>query len=291
MRWWHLIWLFLVSLGSADPPPHPAQGLVFRVEGGQAPLYLGGTIHLMQPEDYPLPAAYETAFQACQQVIFEVPPAEMDPAKVTPVLQKYAFLNEGTLEERLSAPIYASLGQWAAEQHVPLSSFAHHRPWLVAMAITQQAYEAVGMKSDHGIDVYFSKRLTSEPKLSGGLETMDEQFRLLSSFSAEVQEQMILQSIAEAKLAHQELELLLAGWRAGQPEVIAKTMAESFATLPEVGKLLLHDRNLRWLPKLKTMLGAKTPTLVLVGAGHLCGEGSLVALLKTAGFTVTQLRP
>ena len=57
-----------------------------------------------------------------------------------------------------------------------------------------------------------------------------------------------------------------------------------------MGKLLLQDRNTRWVPKVKQLLTEATPTMVLVGAGHLCGKDSLVELLRKESFVVTQVK-
>jgi uncharacterized protein YbaP (TraB family) len=283
--------ILLTFMLRADDLPKPAApGIVFKVEGGKAPLFLCGSIHLMQPKDFPLPEAYESAFKSSERVLMEVPPEEMDPVKMQPVLMKYALLKEGALEEKLSPATLKALQVWTKEKGLPIASFAKFQPWLVAISITQHAYEAFGMKAEHGIDMYFKNRLETEKKSSAGLETLDDQFRLLSGFSLEIQEKMILQSISEEQEANVELAKLLNGWRSGNTEAIAKSMAESFAQLPEVGKILLQDRNVRWARKIQELLTEPTPTMVLVGAGHLCGEGSLVQLIRNAGFQVTQVQ-
>jgi uncharacterized protein YbaP (TraB family) len=288
------IFFLFLSLLSADDLPKPVkpapQGIVFKVAGGKAPMYLCGSIHLMQKQDFPLPEAYETAFKQSQRLVMEVPPEDMDPLAMQPVLMKYALLKEGSLEDQLEPATYKALQAWAKEKEVPLAGLAKFQPWLVAITITQQAYEAFGMKADRGIDVYFKNRLEQEKKTGSGLETMDDQFRLLSGFSLKIQDQMILQSITEAKEADAELTKLLQAWRAGDTAAIAKTMEESFAEVPEVGKLLLQDRNARWVPKVKQLLTEATPTMVLVGAGHLCGKDSLVELLQKEGFVITQVK-
>jgi uncharacterized protein YbaP (TraB family) len=281
---------FSSLLPAQDGSKPVSQGIVFKVEGGTAPMFLCGSVHLMQAQDFPLPAAYEAAFKASQRIVMEVPPDEMDPAKAQPALMKYALIKDGKLEEKLSADTFKTLKGWAKEKGVPLEGLTQFKPWLVALTVTQYAYAESGMKADKGIDVYFRNRLDQEKKTGSGLETMDDQFRMLGGFSEEIQDKMVLQAIHEAKEAKEELAKLLQAWRAGDTEAIAKTMTESFAELPEMEKLLLRDRNIRWLPKVKKMLAESTPTMVLVGAGHLCGDESLVALLRKEGFLVTQVR-
>ena len=50
---------------------------------------------------------------------------------------------------------------------------------------------------------------------------------------------------------------------------------------------LLTARNLSWIPRLQTILATPGQHFIAVGAGHLLGDDGLVALLRTAGYTVT----
>lgn len=297
--------LLIILLGSAftspaldfepsAPDPEkakiPVSGMVFRVTGGKAPLYLCGSIHLMKEADYPLPEGYEKAYAAAEQVIMEVPPADMEPAKIQTVMMKYGFLKSGKLEDLLAAKTYAALKTWAEEKEFPIDTFAMMRPWVVSLLIAQQAYQEIGLEAEHGIDQHFSKRIKKDGKIGGGLETIDEQFKMLSGFEETVQEEMILQSINEAKKGKEELQAMLKAWRDGDGPALAKVMEEGFKDLPNVGKVLLQDRNAAWLPKIEGFLAESTPTLVLVGAGHLCGKGSLIELLTAKGFKVEQVK-
>jgi len=268
-----------------------ATGLVYKVEGGKVPLYLCGSVHLLTKKDYPLPAGYETAYAESQRVVFEIPPAELSPEVAGAVMAKYGVLKEGTLDDLLTDDARKALHGWAKENGVPMAALSKLPPWLVAIMISQQSYEAAGMKAKYGLDLHFSKRLEKDGKVGEGFETAEEQFGMLSGFDLKTQMEMIIQSIDEAKEAAKELKLLLDAWRAGDAEGLAKIMDESMAEFPEVEKVLLHDRNARWIPKIKTYLEDSTPTMVIVGAGHLCGAKGLLVLLEKEGFKVQAIKP
>ena len=270
------------------PKPAAAKGIVFKVEGGSAPLFLCGSIHLMKEEDATLPAAYETAYKASEKIVMEVPPDDLSPANVNKAMMKYAFFEKGELDDVLTAETKTLLAGWAKENGVPLSSLKTSRPWLVSLMITQQAYAAIGMKEEIGIDIQFTKRAKKDKKPGSGLETIDDQFKMLSGFDQETQDEMVKQSITEAKTASVELEEMLAAWRAGDTAKLATVMEESFKDVPKVGELLLQQRNARWLPQVEEILKQATPTMIIVGAGHLCGKGSVVELLEKKGFRVVQ---
>ena len=44
---------------------------VWKVSNDQHNLYIGGTIHVLTPKDYPLAKEYDLAYQAADKVIFE----------------------------------------------------------------------------------------------------------------------------------------------------------------------------------------------------------------------------
>lgn len=291
-----LVFLSAAILHVQAEEPAPARkavatGLVYKVEGGKVPLYLCGSVHLLTKEDYPLPAGYETAYAGSQRVVFEIPPAELSPEVSGAVMAKFGVLKEGTLDDLLTDDARKALKGWAKENGVPMAALSKLPPWLVAIMISQQSYEAAGMKAQYGLDLHFSKRMEKDGKVGEGFETAEEQFGMLSGFDLKTQMEMIIQSIDEAKEAATELKQMLDAWRAGDAERLAKIMDESMAEFPEVEKVLLTDRNERWIPKLKTYLEDSMPTMVIVGAGHLCGPKGLLALLEKEGFKVMADKP
>ena len=268
-----------------------ATGLVYKVEGGKVPLFLCGSVHLLTKMDYPLPSGYEAAYAESRRLVFEIPPAELAPEVAGAAMAKFGVLKEGTLDDLLTDDARTALKGWAKENGVPMVALSKLPPWLVAIMISQQGYAAAGMKAEYGLDLHFTKRMEKDGKSGEGLETMEEQFGMLSGFDLKTQMEMIIQSIDEASEVEQELKKLLEAWRSGDAEGLAKIMTDSMAEFPEVEKVLLHDRNARWIPKLKTYLADSTPTMVIVGAGHLCGAKGLVALLEKGGFKVTAVKP
>ena len=56
---------------------------------------------------------------------------------------------------------------------------------------------------------------------------------------------------------------------------------------PATYKQLMTDRNNNWLVKVEQMFNNDKSEFVLVGAGHLAGEGSLLTLLENKGYQVS----
>ena len=51
---------------------------------------------------------------------------------------------------------------------------------------------------------------------------------------------------------------------------------------------ILGARNRKWVPKIEALLNDDKNYLVIVGAGHLAGSGSVIDLLKKDGIGATQ---
>jgi uncharacterized protein YbaP (TraB family) len=54
------------------------QTSVWKISNGNNVLYIGGTIHVLRESDYPLPEAFETAFENSTIIVFETPNNESD---------------------------------------------------------------------------------------------------------------------------------------------------------------------------------------------------------------------
>ena len=59
---------------------------------------------------------------------------------------------------------------------------------------------------------------------------------------------------------------------------------------PVLYQAMFVARNQAWLPQIQQMFGNTEKELVLVGAGHLAGEHSVLALLQQAGHKVQQVK-
>ena len=80
---------------------------------------------------------------------------------------------------------------------------------------------------------------------------------------------------------------MLAAWRAGNNSELAAELSDAYKQFPELYRVLVSERNERWLPQIRGYLNADHNVLVVVGALHLVGKGGLLDLLKNAGIIAT----
>ena len=83
---------------------------------------------------------------------------------------------------------------------------------------------------------------------------------------------------------------MLAAWSRGDVKAIARTFNHDLAASPELQQALIKRRNENWTKWIEQRLASPGSVLIAVGAGHLAGEDSVVAMLKKDGYRVRQVQ-
>jgi uncharacterized protein len=262
----------------------PRRGVVFKATKAGKSLFLAGSVHMLTRQDYPLPDAYEKAFNAADQIVFEVVPADFTAETMASVLlelKKDARKLSPAAEEALSA--------WLAEKGGSKNAFQGMEPWRVATTVAAMASKSVGLESEQGVDAYFRQKAASAGKQLHGFESLREQLGVFAGLSEQTQSEMVIQAVRESSQAATEIAVLLNAWRSGDLAALEARTAKSFAPCPEAKTAILDRRNEAWWPKLLEMADSAPVEMIIVGAAHLGGPQGLLARLREAGFDVEQL--
>jgi uncharacterized protein YbaP (TraB family) len=82
---------------------------------------------------------------------------------------------------------------------------------------------------------------------------------------------------------------LVETWKAGNAHALGELIFSSFQEFPVLKAKLFEERNQRWIQKIEPWLQDNEDYLIIVGAGHLLGEGSVIQLLQKKGYIPAQL--
>jgi len=265
---------------------------VWQVSKAGRQLYIAGTVHMLAPEQYPLPSAFATAYQQADSLVLETDIRELNTPKGIQLLMQHARYQDGrTLQQVLSAGTYQQLAAFASEQGVNLTTLNSFKPDFVLLTIMQVALQKAGMAGE-GVDLHFLQRAQTDAKPLLFLETIEQQLSLLLNASASNEEQFVQQNLAQMNDMDSQLTQIISAWRSGDTTALA-SLAMAFTDTPQ-GKqfydTLLVQRNKNWLPQLIQMLSTPEVELVLVGALHLAGDNNVLQLLQQQGYSVTQLQ-
>ncbi len=121
-----------------------------------------------------------------------------------------------------------------------------------------------------------------------GLETPAEQFAVLGGLPMAEQKRFLQMTLEESADLDEELEKVVAAWRAGDTTALAALLTEAYDDFPELYGPLTADRNRAWVKQLEPLLEDRDDYLVVVGALHLVGRDSVVDLLRRRGYDIVR---
>jgi len=168
--------------------------MLWRVTGPRGTVYLLGSVHLLSPDAYPLPAAIDSAFAKADRVVFE---ASIDSLQMRGAeLVARGTLPAGqTLQGALPAAAYAKLDSLAPSYHLPLAQVQRFKPWVISLMLSQLALASEGFSPQYGVDVQLDSRAKAAGKALGSLESVDFQLGLFDSLSPSDQLSLLEESL------------------------------------------------------------------------------------------------
>lgn len=277
--------LLLLSLATVQ-----AQSSVWKVTRGTGTLYLGGTIHMLRPSDFPLPAEFDTAFAASAKLYFETDLARIrSPEMQAVIMQRGMFTDGTTLDKVLTPEAWKAAQQYCEQAGLPLEMMRPMKPWLFALTMATIELLKLGISTE-GVDLHYFNAATAAGKPVGELEPFEQHIAHLVNLGAGKESEMIAKSLDDLRELPRVLNEIIAAWRAGNiAQIDALMLRDIRKKYPAIFKSLLADRNTAWLGTLDNLLKTPEVEFVLVGAGHLAGPEGLLALLKTRGCKVEQV--
>jgi uncharacterized protein len=278
--------------GQADDAPQ--KHFLWKVTGPRGVVYLFGTIHIGKPDFYPLPAIIEDSFKHADTLVEEIKSDPSDAAQMKRWVAEHGiYTGSDTIANHLSEETIRHLAlhlkdkSWQEQQVI-----AKMRPWAIATMIDQEDTKRLGLDPANGLDKHFLGEAQELNKPVEALETFAFQLQLISEMASDVEDNYLMQTLAEAEEPSSHLEMLVDAWREGDSdklqELLTKTV-NNYPRLKPVMKRLIDDRNDAMTKKIEQFLSTSKTYFVAVGAAHMVGEHGIVGLLRAKQFTVEQL--
>ncbi len=267
-----------------------AETSIWRISKGSNHIYLGGTIHVLRPQDYPLPAEFDSCYNRSETVVLETDMGVVNSADFQQKLMAAMVYPSGsTIKEHLSDETYTLLKNYLSTKNVPFSTVERFKPPMISLIITQWEMGKYEM-AEKGVDAHYYEKAMSDKKNFLGLETTEQQISFLAGMGEDDPDGLIRNTLEEMDEMENLIVSMISYWRSGNEKKLAKTIIKELKTKhPEIYKNLIIDRNNAWYPKIKDMLNTEEVELILVGTGHLIGKKGMVNMLKKDGYTVKQV--
>ena len=154
--------------------------------------------------------------------------------------------------------------------------------------VQETVIEHLGYAPSAGVDATLQAELPKERKAY--FETVAGQLALLSADPIDVQVKRLMITIDALPTLGKAMTDMADAWSSGNVETLAKEIADDPTMDEGFTKSLVTDRNANWVTTIEGLLKDNHQDLIVVGAGHLAGDGSVVDLLAKAGFTVQRIQ-
>jgi uncharacterized protein len=260
---------------------------VWKVTSGTNVLYLGGSIHALKSKDYPLPAAYNRAFDASDRLVCEVDPkALLESSKG--ILKAGEYPKGDSLKNHVDPRTYDYLRRVFKLLSVPESKFARYRPWFLSLVL--QAPALHGMSETLGVEEFLLRRARANSKPVSGLESAREHAEVFLGLTDRQSEAMLLMMFLPTQTGGGSTgDEIARAWRRGDADTDTRIMLDEFRNFPSLADRFLTDRNRKWIPKIEAYLQSGKTYFVVAGAAHMGGPNGIIALLHDRGYHLEQL--
>jgi len=266
----------------AAPAPVAAQDAdpaLWVVKDKDTTIYLFGTIHILKPGLTWFDEAVKTAFDRSDELVIEM--VKPDDAAMQALVLAQGMNSAGgpPLAERIPADKRAAYLKALTDSGVPAAAFDRMKPWLAAVTLSLGPVQKAGYAATNGPEEVLSGSAKAAGKPVIGLETAAQQLGYFGALSDAAQVQFLVSTIDELPTAGNTMAKMVDDWARGDPDALAAEMNETLKDSPEVGRVLLTERNVRWAAWIKERMQRPGTVFLAVGAGHLAGPDSVQAQL------------
>jgi uncharacterized protein YbaP (TraB family) len=267
--------------------PAPKGPAMWRLQTDGATVYFLGSFHILPPSLNWRDARVDEALAAADGVVFEVDLSEMSRPEVAQMIAQRAMLPDGRrLSEVLSAETYAHLTRVTASLSMPMATIERAQPWFAATGLLVGYMMREGANPEDGVDSQLTREARAAGKRIIPLETVEGQFDVLESLSKEDPDFLVMDTIRFIEDPKGLLARMLDAWKSGDEKAVDTMMRADLDKYDGAYNRFIADRNAAWVPAIESLVKQGGTYFVVVGAGHLVGDRSVVALLEKRGYVI-----
>ena len=278
-------WRWLLALGLFGGLTANAGSPVWAIHGEHNTVYLAGSVHLLKANDASLPAAFDRAYGGSKALVMELDMSKVDPMQAASFMMEHGMLKEGTtLRATIGEDRYRRVSAEAERLGVPTEVIDMMEPWALGLQLLEMQYMKLGFDAQQGVEQQLQHRAQADGKPISGLETMADQLGVLEGMSYSDQARFLDMVVTEMHDVESETQSVVTAWRTGDSAKLAALLSDEYKSFPALYRLLVTERNKRWVPQIEKLLHGNQDYFVIVGALHLVGDGGLLDLMRRDGY-------
>ncbi|WP_294329260.1 TraB/GumN family protein [uncultured Sphingomonas sp.] len=278
----------LLLLGSCGPAPRAAKPALWAVRDGDTTVYLFGTVHMLRPDLRWFEGPVRSAFERSDTLVLEL---VMPPQGETQALLDRLGRTPGDPTVAALPPAeHARLDKALRGAGLSDRALDRDEPWLAAITLSLLPLQKLGYDDANGAEQVLQTAAGKAGKRVAGLETAAQQFGYFDHLSAAAQRRLLDDTLDGLADMGRTIDTTIAAWGKGDADGLARLLNADLAGNPELRDVLLVRRNRAWAAWIRGRMRTPGTVFVAVGAGHLAGDESVLALLARAGFKVERLQ-
>lgn len=286
-----LAFAFLAGLAwtlAACASPAESGPAIWRVADADSEIWLFGSVHILPSSLQWRSPRIDAAFANADELVMETDASAAGQQAFAEATQRLGYLPAGvTLSSKLNEATRAKLQHVASEAHVDPATLETSRPWLAALRLSIMYAVAHGQDPSSGVEsVLFAEAQTHGKRVSF-FETPEQQVRILADLPAADEMRFFDATLNDVEHDTGDIDEAERAWVKGDVRHLARLLDPELREAgPNVYAALMTNRNARWADEIERRLNGSGRIFIVVGAGHLAGDGSVIALLRARGVHV-----
>ena len=293
MRWALPTLSLLAACASASPPAPkvaPAHPALWKLSDEDTTIYLFGTIHVLREGYQWRTPVFDKATGEAQELVLEVADLD-DRAKTASTFLSLAVTPDlPPVIERVPAAKRAGLQALIDKSGVPAAALNRFESWAVAITLAAGMLKNLDVSPEYGVEKALQAIFVAGEKPVSGLETSEQQLGFFDKLPEAAQRTFLASMVDDSVDPAKEFDDMVSAWSKGDDKAIALSFDDELKLSPELVEMLLRRRNANWTTLLKKRLEKPGTILVAVGAGHLAGPDSVIAMLGKDKLKVVRVQ-
>lgn len=275
----------LALAACAQPAPSPA---LWRITDADSEIWLFGTVHVL-PRDLDWRSArVNEAFAAAETVVFETDLEAGGDAAFQELVRVHGRLAPAaSLRAALPEANQAQFDRITRDLNIDARQLDGVRPWLAALQLSLIFAQRAGGDPSAGVENVLGAEARAAGKRIAFLESPEAQIRALADLSPAAEMAFLVSTMRQIEEESGENDALDRAWLTGDTETLARLLDALLREAgPEAHAAIITNRNENWADQIGAMLDGEGDVFIAVGAAHLVGADSVVALLRARGIEV-----
>ncbi|MFZ6799080.1 TraB/GumN family protein [Undibacterium sp. Di24W] len=252
--------------------------------------YLFASVHIAKKDFHPMSVPVQKAYAQADTIMVEAD-SNSDSA-VQAIASKLSYSAPDKLEKHVSQAVWGTLKAMAGKS---VDQFQSYTPVMVAMGLSVEVSMQLGFDPTQSIDLHFINAAKKDNKALIELDGLEFQADVLGSLNDDEGNALLantLDSFRKGELKSQ-LQSMNQAWLKADANGIEKILLEAGNRDEGSKKImnsLMDDRNEGIANKIRELMQQGKKAFIVLNAGHMAGERSIIAQLKQQGLQVKQIR-